>query len=117
MTPMSQLSKSGGFSMNNQYNIVIVETLNDYYVISTAMLIRMAPIIMYVGKIHYYFMATAAVCFPILNCTLCSHQAFPMPVYFCSRIHESMPCWYLYGRVHHIIVKGFTRSQHFLFSY
>lgn len=46
MTPMSQLSKSGGFSMNNQYNIVIVETLNDYYVISTAMLIRMAPIIM-----------------------------------------------------------------------
>lgn len=57
MTPMSQLSKSGGSSMNNQYNIVIVETLNDYYVISTAMLIRMAPIIMYVGKIHYYFMA------------------------------------------------------------
>lgn len=33
---MLQLSKSGGFSMNNQYNIVIVETLNDYYVISTA---------------------------------------------------------------------------------
>lgn len=74
--------------MNNQYNIVIVETLNDYYVISTATYADQDGTYHYVGKIHYYFMATAAVCFPILNCTLCSHQAFPMPVYFCSRIHE-----------------------------